>query len=174
MGRTAAAGKGLGGSMAVAAAAAAVVGAGWAERSRRLSTSCSFSACVRLRWARARPLWKAGRKASRLCSPSSSCSIWTWVASRRERESWGGNLIRAGLHLPHGDQPAEALSFQPGPASGLPRLDRCPPYFHKEGCPIPFSTLSAPNPAQRNGPYYSADPALQCLQTSLGHQTLLS
>lgn len=71
VGGTAAAGKGLGGS-------AAAVGAGWADRSRRRSSSCSFSAWVRRRWARARPRWKAGRKASRLCSPSSSCSICSW------------------------------------------------------------------------------------------------
>lgn len=71
VGRTAAAGKDLGGS-------AAAVGAGCPDRSRRRSSSCSFSAWVRLRWARARPRWKAGRKASRLCSPSSSCSICSW------------------------------------------------------------------------------------------------
>lgn len=72
VGRTAAAGKGLGGS------AAAVGAADWTDRSRRRRSSCSFSAWVRLRWARARPRWKAGRKASRLCSPSSSCSICSW------------------------------------------------------------------------------------------------
>lgn len=95
VGRTAAAGKDLGGS-------AAEVGAGWAERSRRRSSSCSFSACVRLRWARARPRWKAGRKASRLCSPSSSCSICSWAG--REGKAWEGHDHRLGTG-PHSFPP---------------------------------------------------------------------